>query len=46
VDKHNRHHAHPNEIGSDPDIGTGALVFIPGTARRHRLTRLLTRAQA
>jgi hypothetical protein len=21
-------------------------VFIPGTARRHRLTRLLTRAQA
>ena len=46
VDKHNRHHAHPNEIGSDPDIGTGALVFIPGAARRHRLTRLLTRAQA
>jgi fatty acid desaturase len=46
VDKHNRHHAHPNEVGSDPDIGTGALVFIPGAARRHRLTRVFTRAQA
>jgi fatty acid desaturase len=46
VDKHNRHHAHPNEIGSDPDIGTGALVFVPGEVRGHRLTRLLTRAQA
>ncbi len=46
VDKHNRHHAHPNQEGSDPDIGTGALVFIPGEARRHRVTRLLTRAQA
>jgi fatty acid desaturase len=46
VDKHNRHHAHPNEIGGDPDIGSGALLFVPGQARRHRLTRLLTRAQA
>jgi fatty acid desaturase len=46
VDKHNRHHAHPNEIGGDPDIGPGALVFVPGQDRRHRLTRLLTRAQA
>ena len=46
MDKHNRHHAHPNEIGSDPDIGTGALLFIPGETRRHRLTRVLTRAQA
>jgi len=46
IDKHNRHHAHPNEVGSDPDIGTGALVFIPGERRRHRVSRLLTRAQA
>jgi fatty acid desaturase len=46
IDKHNRHHAHPNEIGSDPDIGTGALVFMPGQSRRTRLTALLTRAQA
>jgi fatty acid desaturase len=46
IDKHNRHHAHPNEIGRDPDIGTGALVFIPGERRRHGISRLLTRAQA
>lgn len=25
--KHSRHHAKPNQIGADPDIGTGALVF-------------------
>jgi fatty acid desaturase len=46
IDKHNRHHAHPNEIGSDPDIDTGFLVFIPGEHRRHRTTRLATRVQA
>ena len=46
IDKHNRHHAHPNEIGADPDIETGALVFIPGEGRRTRLARVLTRAQA
>ncbi len=46
IDKHNRHHAHPNEVGSDPDIGTGVLVFTPGERRRHRTTRLLTRVQA
>jgi fatty acid desaturase len=46
IDKHNRHHAHPNEVGSDPDIGTGAFVFIPGERRRHAISRLLTRAQA
>ncbi|GLW32879.1 fatty acid desaturase family protein [Actinoplanes regularis] len=27
VDKHNRHHAHPNDEDKDPDIGAGALVF-------------------
>jgi fatty acid desaturase len=46
IDKHNRHHAHPNEIGRDPDIGTGALVFVPDERRRHGISRLLTRAQA
>jgi fatty acid desaturase len=46
IDKHNRHHAHPNEIGADPDIGTGALIFVPGESRRTRATRLITRAQA
>jgi fatty acid desaturase len=27
VAKHNRHHAHPNTEGADPDIGSGALIF-------------------
>jgi fatty acid desaturase len=45
-DKHNRHHAHPNETGADPDVRSGALVFVPGEARRRRLSRLLTRGQA
>jgi len=27
VDKHNRHHAHPNDEDKDPDIGAGALIF-------------------
>jgi fatty acid desaturase len=27
VDKHNRHHAHPNQEGKDPDIENGALAF-------------------
>jgi fatty acid desaturase len=46
IDKHNRHHAHPNEVGGDPDIDTGVLVYQPGQRRRSRLARLLTRAQA
>ena len=27
VDKHNRHHAHPNTEDADPDIAVGALAF-------------------
>lgn len=28
VDKHNRHHSHPNEVGKDPDIAkNGAIVW-------------------
>ena len=27
VPKHNAHHARPNQIGEDPDIGTGVLAF-------------------
>ena len=30
VSKHNRHHAHPNQIGRDPDLGGRALVFTRG----------------
>jgi fatty acid desaturase len=46
MDKHSRHHANPNHEDLDPDVQTGALVLVPGEARRRRLTRLLTRAQA
>jgi fatty acid desaturase len=46
IDKHNRHHAHPNEVGSDPDIDTGVLVFIPGARRNGKLAATLTRLQA
>ena len=33
IDKHNRHHAHPNTEGSDPDIGDGAFAFTHAQAR-------------
>ena len=33
VDKHNRHHAHPNDEEHDPDLAAGALVFTEGQAR-------------
>jgi fatty acid desaturase len=32
VDKHNRHHAHPNDEERDPDVGAGAFVFTTGQA--------------
>jgi fatty acid desaturase len=47
VDKHSRHHAHPNEVGRDPDIATGALVFTAGQAGAcHGFRRLAARYQA
>ncbi|ROO63244.1 fatty acid desaturase [Micromonospora sp. Llam0] len=47
IDKHNRHHAHPNEVGSDPDIEPGVLVFTGWHAPlRSRALRLWRRAQA
>ena len=36
VDKHNRHHARPNQIGHDPDIGTGIFAWTSGQARTSR----------
>jgi fatty acid desaturase len=36
VPKHNAHHAHPNEIGRDPDVGPGAAPApsdVPGNER-------------
>ncbi len=45
--KHNRHHAHPNTEGADPDIAIGALAFSATTARAARgVRRLAFRYQA
>ncbi|MFG2006719.1 fatty acid desaturase family protein [Spirillospora sp. NPDC048911] len=33
VSKHNRHHAHPNQVDRDPDIADGALALTPAVAR-------------
>nr|WP_319460506.1 acyl-CoA desaturase [Micromonospora sp. RTP1Z1] len=47
VDKHNRHHAHPNTEGKDPDITVAPLSFTTGQARRRRgLGALMVRYQA
>src|SRR5580692_6254970 len=47
VSKHNRHHAHPNQPGADPDVTLSVLAFTAdqaGTARG--LGRLVFRYQA
>ena len=47
ISKHNRHHAHPNQIGRDPDIGGRAVAFTPGQIQaRHRFGAWLGRYQA
>ncbi|MEJ3742870.1 acyl-CoA desaturase [Actinomycetes bacterium KLBMP 9797] len=46
VDKHHRHHAHPNQEGLDPDIGGDNLAYTASQARdRGRLGRLIARHQ-
>jgi fatty acid desaturase len=46
VDKHHRHHVHPNQEGLDPDIGGDDLVYTRSQARSRRgLGRLITRHQ-
>jgi fatty acid desaturase len=46
VDKHNRHHAHPNQEDKDPDIDIGALAFSGGQAVGKRgLARFIVRHQ-
>jgi len=47
VDKHNRHHAHPNTEDMDPDIDIGALAFTAGQAgaKRSPVTRFIARHQ-
>jgi fatty acid desaturase len=47
VDKHNRHHAHPNTEGADPDIRPSAVAFTATDARAARgIARLAFRYQA
>ena len=47
VSKHNRHHAHPNTEGEDPDIMIGVLAFSGGRARAAAgLRRIIFRYQA
>jgi fatty acid desaturase len=47
VDKHHRHHAHPNQEGLDPDISGDVMVFTSAQAyaRRRRLGVFLARHQ-
>jgi fatty acid desaturase len=47
VPKHNAHHAHPNQVDRDPDIGAGVISFTAEIARRRRgIARALARWQA
>jgi fatty acid desaturase len=49
IDKHNRHHAHPNQEGKDPDIASGVLLFAEGGGdglSRSGVRRLWIRLQA
>jgi fatty acid desaturase len=47
MDKHSRHHAHPNDLERDPDVRSGALVFDAAQAGRRRgVARLVASVQA
>ena len=47
VSKHNRHHAHPNTEGADPDVNMKVLAFTPAQASAARgLSRAVFRWQA
>jgi fatty acid desaturase len=47
VDKHHRHHAHPNQEGLDPDISGEAIVFTDAQSRMRRgFGRWIARHQA
>jgi fatty acid desaturase len=46
IDKHNRHHRNPNEVGRDPDVARNILAWTPEQARAQRgLFRLIARHQ-
>jgi len=47
MDKHTRHHAHPNDPDRDPDVSSGALVFSSAQGQHRRgVGRFLMRIQA
>jgi fatty acid desaturase len=49
VPKHSAHHAHPNQVDRDPDIGEGLVVFTSAdglVGERRSLSGLLARWQA
>ena len=47
VAKHNAHHAHPNDLDTDPDVAVGALVWdADQAAQRRGFAGWLTRHQA
>jgi fatty acid desaturase len=47
VSKHNAHHAHPNDLDTDPDVKAGVLVFdISQAPSRRGLRATVTRHQA
>jgi fatty acid desaturase len=47
VSKHNAHHAHPNDLETDPDVRAGVLIFDAGQASGRRgLAGWTTRHQA
>jgi fatty acid desaturase len=47
VTKHNQHHARPNEVGADPDVGPGVISWTADqAAARTRLGRAFARHQA
>ncbi|MFC1408356.1 fatty acid desaturase [Streptacidiphilus sp. N1-12] len=47
TDKHNRHHANPNHVDKDPDVGVGVFVWTQRqAAQRQGFAQWLTRNQA
>jgi fatty acid desaturase len=47
IDKHDRHHGHPNEVGIDPDVSPGVFSWsAEQAAGRRGLLRLVARHQA
>ena len=47
VDKHNRHHSHPNHVGLDPDVNRNVLAWTTDQANSQRgILRFVARHQA